>query len=75
MWDGEQQEDGDGRELDPDEDAVELRALLRAADQQDGEQECDEDGGDVDDAAVCRHVCQRMAGVDARREQESRDVA
>ena len=37
VWDGEQQEDGDGRELDPDEDAVELRALLRAADQQDGE--------------------------------------
>ena len=75
VWDGEQQEDGDGRELDPDEDAVELRALLRAADQQDGEQQRDEDGGDVDDAAVCRHVCQRVAGVDARREQETRDVA
>ena len=39
------------------------------------EQQRDEDGGDVDDAAVCRHVCQRVAGVDARREQETRDVA
>ena len=73
--DGQQQEDGDGRELDADEDAVELRALLRAADQQDGEQERDEDGGDVDDAAVCRHMRERVARVDAGREQQARDVA
>ena len=75
MGPGQQQEDEDGCQLDEDEDAVELRALLGAADQEEGKQQRDQDGGDVDDAAVSRYMGQRMADFDAGALQETGDIA
>ena len=71
----EHEEEEDRGELDEDEDAVELDALLRAAHEEERQKERDEDGGQVEDAAFFGRGDKLMRQHESRRGEESDDVA
>lgn len=71
----EHEEEEDRSELDEDEDAVELDALLRAAHEEERQKERDEDGGQVEDAAFFGRGDKLMRQHESRRGEESDDVA
>ena len=63
---GKEQEEEDSRELDEDEDAVEPCTFLCAMNEEEGEQERDEYGGQIEDATVRRYVRECVREVDPR---------
>lgn len=66
MRPGQQQEKEYSCQFDEDEDAVQFRAFLRTADQEETQQQRNKDGGNVDDAAIGRNMCQRMTDANPR---------